>query len=371
MRVSTWSHGSVMRRLCQSASSESGAVATLVAILMGGGVLLGMGALTIDVGQIYAERAELQNGADAAALAVAQDCVDGSCDTSTSGLADALADQNARKDGAARVTTVCGVGPLVPACAPNAGPTLTQCIGTVPAGATGWIEARTATQELGGGSLLPPSFARALTNNSGYSGTEVGACGRAAWGPPGSAAMALAVTISLCEWLSMTNNGATFPSAERALYLHDTTGATNCPAGPSGADLPGGFGWLDGAACSATIDASGWVVDGAQPGNGVSPDCKASLEANLGKTLFIPIFIETNGLNGNNGNYLIDGFAAFKLTGYRLPGVGQVSILTGTHLCTASQKCLYGQFVEALVPTATFGPGGSTYRGANAVALIG
>ena len=45
-----------------------------VAVLIGGGVLFGMGALVIDVGQLYQNRAELQNGADAAALAVAKSC---------------------------------------------------------------------------------------------------------------------------------------------------------------------------------------------------------------------------------------------------------------------------------------------------------
>src|ERR1043165_3858879 len=53
---------------------ERGAVAVTVAILLGGGVLLGFAALVVDVGQLYAEREELQSGADAAALAVAKAC---------------------------------------------------------------------------------------------------------------------------------------------------------------------------------------------------------------------------------------------------------------------------------------------------------
>ncbi|XTR53338.1 pilus assembly protein TadG-related protein [Pseudarthrobacter sp. So.54] len=42
-------------------------------------VLLGITAIVVDVGMIYAERFELQNGADAAALAIAQDCAVGNC----------------------------------------------------------------------------------------------------------------------------------------------------------------------------------------------------------------------------------------------------------------------------------------------------
>ena len=41
--------------------------------------LIGVGALVIDVGRLYVERRDLQNGADAAALAVAQDCAAGDC----------------------------------------------------------------------------------------------------------------------------------------------------------------------------------------------------------------------------------------------------------------------------------------------------
>ena len=48
-------------------------------MLIAGGVLFGMGALVIDVGQLYQNRAELQNGADAGALAVAKSCAQGTC----------------------------------------------------------------------------------------------------------------------------------------------------------------------------------------------------------------------------------------------------------------------------------------------------
>ena len=54
---------------------EEGATAVIIGLLMV--PLLGFGAIVIDVGLIYWETRQLQNGADAAALAVAQDCVDG------------------------------------------------------------------------------------------------------------------------------------------------------------------------------------------------------------------------------------------------------------------------------------------------------
>ena len=56
---------------------ERGATAVLFALLLV--PMLGFAAIAVDVGALYAERARLQVGADAAAIAVAQDCSRGNC----------------------------------------------------------------------------------------------------------------------------------------------------------------------------------------------------------------------------------------------------------------------------------------------------
>ena len=66
-----------MRSLTRNHDDDRGAVLVWVALMLV--VLLGIGALVIDVGALYAERRQLQNGADAAALAVAADCAEGDC----------------------------------------------------------------------------------------------------------------------------------------------------------------------------------------------------------------------------------------------------------------------------------------------------
>ena len=58
-------------------SGERGATAVLFALLLV--PLLGFAAIAVDVGSLYAERARLQVAADAAAIAVAQDCSRGNC----------------------------------------------------------------------------------------------------------------------------------------------------------------------------------------------------------------------------------------------------------------------------------------------------
>ncbi len=46
----------------------------IVAVVLGGGVLLGASALAIDVGNMMFERRQLQNGADASSQKLAQIC---------------------------------------------------------------------------------------------------------------------------------------------------------------------------------------------------------------------------------------------------------------------------------------------------------
>ena len=61
-----------MKSCARPEDRERGAVSVLIAILMVS--LLGFTALAVDVGMLYAERTQLRNGADAAALAIAQKC---------------------------------------------------------------------------------------------------------------------------------------------------------------------------------------------------------------------------------------------------------------------------------------------------------
>jgi len=53
-------------------NDDRGAAGILIAVMMV--FLLGMAGLVVDVGAMYQERRALSNGADAAALAIAEDC---------------------------------------------------------------------------------------------------------------------------------------------------------------------------------------------------------------------------------------------------------------------------------------------------------
>ena len=363
-----------MRRL-RAARDDRGAVTVLLCVMLGGGVLLGSGALAIDVGQLYAEREQLQSGADAAAMAVAQDCVrnPSTCGAQTA-AAVTYADGNA-KDGVSAVTAVCGAATGLTGCPPPTG-TRDDCLGTPPASGS-YVEVRTATTQADGSTLLPPTLAGALLGNGNYRGHRVAACARVAWGPPATAA-GFAVTMSTCDWARMTGGttaywplGTTPPvSAEAILYLHATANASQCPAGPSGWDAPGGFGWLDDptSTCAATVSAGGTY--GGDTGNSASKPCQSAIADvyTTHRAVLLPIYDGVRG-KGTNIVYHLSGFASFVLTGYRLPGFTAASWLSGRNLCTGPDTCLYGYFTTAILPSV--GAFGAADYGTDILKVVG
>jgi Flp pilus assembly protein CpaB len=317
---------------------DRGAVAVLVAafVMMG---ILGLGAIVLDTGQLYAERRELQNGADGAALSVVLDCGSAAgCASTIAADAAAKADQNAN-DGAATVASpsgpaICGSGGGLNPCNPVSGLGDWDCR-PIPSAAlsANYVQVRTQTRVDGGGSLLPPSFARILPGMGGYNGSTVRACARASWGGPSSLTTGISVTMSSCEWNQATSGGSNLappppyppnPSTtyEQVLKLHTTVAGT-CPGGgASGSDRPGAFGWLNDANgdCSSNVDMATGTV-GTDPGNNISQACQTAFDAAMSPpypVMYIPVY-NSAVANGSNTTYTVRGFAAFVVTGARLP----------------------------------------------------
>jgi Flp pilus assembly protein TadG len=362
---------------------DRGAIGVLVGVLIGGGVLLGMGALVIDVGQLYQNRAELQNGADAAALAVARSCALGTCAPS---LAAQFATANASKltGGAAAVSLVCGSGSLG-ACPASTG-AITDCPAAPPAGSN-YVDVHTATKTSGGSSLLPPVLARTLLGNSGYQGSTVNACAQAQWGAPIGGANTIAFTISACSWYQYTSSGTSFAqpppyppntvppaSADHILYEHGSSGSTTghgCPQdNASGADAAGNFGWTsDSGSCATFINGSGSY--NGSTGASATADCQTVIQNDwANKTVvYVPVYTTIGG-TGNNTTYSLLGFGAFVITGYHITGSFKASDwLNSANNCTGNQFCIDGYFTQGLIPAT--GPLGGTNLGAVIVKLSG
>lgn len=310
-----------MRRLDQ-ANDERGAVAVIVAILLV--VLLGFAALAVDVGMLYAEKAQLRNGADATALAIAQTCAKDTAssrcsDSTTAGsLAKQLVDANAL-DGQSNPRSI----------------TLNKTAGTVSV-TNGALEPGAATNRV---SL---HFARAL----GITDAEVTATSKAAWGAPSGGTTLLPLAVAECKFnLDIANPTTTLQTLDL-----DHNGC---------AGVPGGFGWIKDSAdgkCSVTIKAGASNEAGiwfeSDTGAAMPTVCSATdLHQLRDKTVLLPLFALATG-TGSSGKYYVKGFAAFHVTAYAFPSEKWPST---TSLCN---KCIRGYFVEfvGLDHNLTLGP---------------
>jgi putative Flp pilus-assembly TadE/G-like protein len=316
---------------------DRGAVAVMVAILLAGGVLLCFLALVIDVGDVYLEHQQLQNGADAAALAVANACAKNAAECATEAdaitLAQTLADGNAN-DRISNVASVCGDVPsgALDACGPPIG-NRADCLDAAPAGVP-YVEVHLSTETLDNKLLLPPIFAQTLSGNGGYQGASVGACARASWE---SSVDVLLMTISTCEFFFHT--GAGFgslddPSTEEVInFWLNAFDDQNCPMQPPPPLPPGDpsrpqpgqgqAGILNGAGCSGSIPADGKIT-GYFPVpvalDTLPQNCenvlRAAYESQGSTTIYIPVYKADDVHPDGSVQFTIDGLAPFIVTGF-------------------------------------------------------
>jgi hypothetical protein len=369
MRVVTIAHHDPQPDRDRDLDRDRGALVILVAIMMV--ALLGIGALVIDIGALLVERRELQNGADAAALAVAQDCAGPGCVNATS-TATLYARLNARDD-RALVETLCGQAPGIASCP----------AGYVPPpgtnGASGWVRAVTRTETFDGGDQV--RFVLAPIMNS-LTGATVRSSAVAAWGPTGSAGT-LPFTFSECEFQRMIPEGAEFPVGTVTVYSKAQGRANQAPLVPDceprsapGGTVEGNFGWLSvsGTDCSVDLIVGDTIQARGDPGNDNllnKAPCSEAMVQN--QTVLLPLFNQAEGV-GNNVVYTISGFAAFTVTAYRLSGSAWPTGFTcppppGTTGAGRNLRCFQGQFIRTVTGGGEFSDGSDF--GARAVKMAG
>lgn len=399
-----WLRGTASRR-----EREKGAVASIAAILVSSGVVMGMLALTVDVGNIMAERRQLQNGADAATLALARGCskvpIAASCSTAAqaSSALESLAGANS-VDGlqslpatdASSQPLICGRNvPTLPTCTVAASAAdLAACLPlpTTLDAAAPYVETRTTTKTAGSEpNALTSFFAKAAV--PGYTDKQYTACSRAAWGPPSGTGATLPLTIGNCEWVKLTASGTKYapsPPYSPAPGSATTSLPSNVKAGgyvvgiqshadsnnvdPScrkanGEYYPGGFGWLSETDCVTTISADATVVG--ETGAAVPNGCKTAVNLNqyLGKEVFVPISVTATG-TGTSATYTMDGVASFFMAGYSSLPSGGTSAVYKDELNVCANKCIWGWFTSGLMPVSTsIGPPNSAKGAVNIVPL--
>lgn len=289
-----------MRRLNPARlGDERGAVTIVVALLMV--VMIGFAAISIDVGRLYAERRELQNGADAAALGLA-------CDPGAAG---------SMTDSATRFVQANSSDGLGYASA-----------GLEDDGVLIEAESRGAD----GAAELDLTFAPVI----GVDRVSVGAESYAVCQYLESANTGLPLAFSRCAFNLQTNGGTPSGTQEYTLILpkKDDTGCT----GTSGNPVPGGFGWLqtDGAGCKVNSSIGDELIS--NPGN--RPSCDNVLVEQVANTkIVLPIYDDI----GANGGFVVSGYAAFYLTGYYFAGQYRYN-----SPCSGSERCIRGYFTTLL-----------------------
>jgi len=335
-----------MRRLKNCpADSERGAAAVVVAIMML--VLIGAGALAVDVGQIYVERAQLQNAADAGALAVAQACYETDCTQSEAqAIAGQLANANSN-DGQSNVFEV-------------------------DLSVANQVTVRTTTQN-GSSSFLTSLFASALNAPQ----ASVGAFAVASAEPPsGGKGFPLAISDN-CFNLSEAS-----PTGEVQKISYKPGGTCT---GPSGTQIPGGWGWLDQSSpCEATTE-TGTNQIGSDPGNNPPSGCavildgwKSTILAGGDVKVAFPIFDDATN-QGQNGQFHIIGYATFKIWGWKFGNNHQYEFrntatdpgMNTSLACSAgNDRCIIGQFVKFESIEAFVGSGGGADLGTVNIKLV-
>jgi len=310
--------------------------------------MVAAGALTIDVGNINADRRQLQNGSDAVALAVARTCaITGTCPNANDSTLKPLANANAadgftkirRVDGQTPWTTstgtptasgtqaICGVGPGLYFC-PTSWTSSTGNLQECPpvssaSSAANYVRvyAETESANAAHDTILPYSFGAAIAGAG--TGANQQTCSSVAWGT--IAGGPAPITISYCEWAHATGNDPANPGSGTGTYAAspDATapgygGAPPQPAWPypaaplpaapipgneiiislqgtanttcptwNGHDVPGGFGYLSTASsCNTPVSPTGWLQT--SPGNSLTSACDFSQFFNT--VIYLPVF---------------------------------------------------------------------------------
>jgi Flp pilus assembly protein TadG len=355
-----------MRRL----TDEDGAMAVVVTVLLV--LLMALSSIVVDAGGLFHERRQLQNGADAAALAIAYDCAEGDC-----GAPNATADELtlANHDEGGSVESVSAVTP-----------------------STGQVTVAVRTGEADGSPGLVANVFHAATTallgtTSGNEESIVRARATASWGGASLPATlgTLPLTVSLCDFMDspgpfsvaaldakaaglpavadLPRDGSGNVTGGEEIVLHSAGDADACTVSPGFSaegetKMPGGFGWLDINTGTCGVNIVGTEDDGqfwVESENGMSPGGRTCLAAQYRQAPTVPVF--TGFRTSPKKAYRLYAPAAFYITGVRVPGLN----LGGLASCGGGCWSIRGHFVRKVDSEAPISGGPSL--GVDAVEL--
>lgn len=285
--------------------------ATMVTFALLSTMLFGFIGLGVDGAVYYAKRQEAQNGADAAALAIAQQYATTACVEDFDLATDYVEDNGTwGTDRHVAEDVDCGTPNRV----------------TVDAGAS-----------------FDPFFSQVI----GIGEQTARGSATVEWGAPYTGTPLLPITFSVCDFTAHSGeSGGTV-----TLYLPKHTEV--CDWGPDGNVMPAGFGYL-GDGCRTTVTVDGWVES--QNGNTPKNCDPVEMQKYLGQVILLPIFDDCRtgqknqkdcgydpGTSPSVREYHIMALAAWRLDSFYLSN----KYSGGTPLpCGEPQTCVRGSFVR-------------------------
>lgn len=305
---------------------ELGVTSVLAGLLMVG--LVGFTGLAVDGGATYAKHQELQNGADAAALAAAQECAE--------------IESNSENECSTYLVQVEAV-----------------------AGQYGEDNVRNDTDTVDTSFDFPePNQVRATVAGTkfhwfmpvvGISESELSADATATWGSPFSGPAMLPLVISQCEFEGKLGEPDLGTIVD--IYMPKNGQDADCTWGSD--YPPGGFGWLSQDGCEINVTVDEWV-DG---DTGVDDPKSCDWESFIGQVVLVPIFDDYDG-NGSHGQFHIARFAALEVLGIRPSNGANTQV---GEKCTTDpdpkekyhQICVRGMFIEYVSTADDYQVGGS------------
>lgn len=308
--------------------------------------LLAVGAIAGDTGLLYWEKAQLQNGADAAALAVAEDCAlnPSLCSGRATATATTMASGNANDFNSAAEITGITVNPR-----------------------SGSVTVIASSPE---GDGVEHPFASVLAPQEA---TQLQARATATWGVPVRGSV-LPYAIGTCEF-----NDPRLTSGQEVVI--ENTNRTSCP----GTGSPGGFGWLDSPDGCETELGVGDRIYGDTGSWGSGSGCDLST-VELCETILVPVYDHisrnpdgTGSPSGSNAYYHIEKFAAFVFNGWKkdgshngaCPGVTQLFNTENPAGGRWPNSGIQGHFVRFVALDEAFELGEAPYAGVIKVELSG
>lgn len=337
-----------------NAKRRKGAAIVLAAFLMS--VLVGMLALSIDIGYIAASRAEARRTADSAALAGAWQILDSARQNiNDNDLSD---DVYSAAASLARLNSVCNSSPSLSITGQDTDITLGY-LASLNASARivdesnnpyRAVRVRLRKNEISNGQV--PLFFASIFGHSGcdlaVESTAATAIQIKGFNPPATADGTLELlpfALDLQTWTNLMNGGGTDNYKFNNDNLFVSTGCdgvNEVNLYPQGTGSPGNRGTVDiGKANNSTADLSRQITDGISKQDfadlgkpialdesgamtlngdtGISAGVKDELASIIGQTRIIPVFSSVSG-NGNNATYVIVRWVGVRVMAVKLTG---------------------------------------------------